>query len=204
MKCNMEPDKENLIERMIEKEYSMFDQVKNIGGRADCQDQKDIFYHMRKAQFESWDQETCESYYKDLIRAAEEGRNLLSEKYGYMMEDTHPGEYEKIKNILPAVSAEKQALIHEILTIYIRQTESFMEDYPAFRKRSRPVYKQDVPGVTSIETYMEGELKTYSAGTLRFLLLWMRQAEKNGHYVVYELYQDMVRDAGYTSLEEIR
>lgn len=203
MICEKEADKESLIEIIIEKEYFMFDKVRNIGGRADCQDQKTTFYRMRRAQFDSWDLETCKSYHEDLVQAMETGRNLLSEKYGYMMEDTHPQEYEKIKSMLPTVTPEKQTLIQEILAVYVRQTESFMLNYPAFAKRSRPVHKNDIPGVTSIETYMEGELKTYSATTLRHLLLWMRQEEREGRCVVYELYRDMVRDAGYKSLNEV-
>lgn len=194
----------HLIEKIIDKEYQLFNQVKNKGGRAECQDQKTTFYSMRNAQFASWNQESCESYWQDLLHAEEEGRNLLAEKYGYMMEDTFPEEYIKIKEKLPEVSEEKMVLIRQILEIYLRQTDDFMEKYPAFRKRSRRVHKQRGQRAASIETYLEGELKTYSKRTLSYLLLWIREEEKQGRSTVERLYENMILNAGYESFREVQ
>ncbi|MDY2738998.1 MAG: DUF4125 family protein [Acidaminococcus sp.] len=36
-----------LIQRIIEREWTLFDEVHNIGGRASCQDDRETFFIMR-------------------------------------------------------------------------------------------------------------------------------------------------------------
>ncbi len=77
--------REDLIEKIIGEEWKQFDRVNNEGGRASCQDNWPTLHIMRKSQFENWNERMLESYYKDVTRAAEEGWNLLTEKYARMM-----------------------------------------------------------------------------------------------------------------------
>ena len=78
--------KDELINRIIEAEWSMFDEVNNEGGRAACQDDEWTFYAMRYSQHNAFSVEMLESYEQDIMDAVQEGRNLLTEKYAYMME----------------------------------------------------------------------------------------------------------------------
>ena len=40
-------EKMKLIQRLIEREWTLFDKVRNIGGRASCQDDRKTFFIMR-------------------------------------------------------------------------------------------------------------------------------------------------------------
>ena len=64
----------------------MFQNVRNTGGRAACQDDFETFDVMRKSQFLTWDLPLLESYWQDLQEGKAQGRNLVMEKYAYMME----------------------------------------------------------------------------------------------------------------------
>ena len=65
------------IREIVEEEWRQFQKVNNQGGRASCQDDWKTFYIRRKSQFLVWPQEILDSYYDDLCKAREEGRNLL-------------------------------------------------------------------------------------------------------------------------------
>ena len=79
-------EKNTIINQIVDIEWVMFDKVNNIGGRASCQDEKQTFYIMRSSQLGAWNEALLGSYLEDLQQAKAEGRNPLSEKYGYMME----------------------------------------------------------------------------------------------------------------------
>lgn len=191
-------EKTELVEAIVQEEWTMFDKVRNVGGRAACQDDRETFQIMRSAQFEAWDEGSLRSYLEDVSRAKSEGRNLLTEKYAYMMEFTSPGEYRQIAARLPEISEEKSALIQEILAVTMRQTEEFMEQYPKFGANSRPVHEgENRTGVTSIETYGIGEWKTYSVKTLRLYYTHIKKLEGNGQSIVYRIYENTAKRHGY-------
>ena len=62
-----EGPRDERINRIIELEWNMFDQVTNTGGRAACQDDEWTFYVMRFSQFASFSEEMLESYEQDLL-----------------------------------------------------------------------------------------------------------------------------------------
>lgn len=151
-------------------EWKLFRRVRNYGGPADCQSQKDTFLAMRCSQFMAWSSSLKASYGRDLEEAAAQGRNLLAEKYAYMMRYTFPEEYAALADRLPAASQAKQNLIESIIPIVLKWSEEMKEKHPLLMATSRPVYSsQDFLG-TSIETYTRGELETYSERTLAMLL----------------------------------
>ena len=65
-----ETDKDELINRIIDAEWAMFDEVDNIGGRAGCQDDGRTFYIMRYSNHCCLSERTLVSYYDDLTDAA--------------------------------------------------------------------------------------------------------------------------------------
>ena len=75
-----------LIENIVDREWSMFDRVRNEGGRASCQNDPATFRIMRTSQFMTWPEDLLRSYLADLEAADRVGRNLLTEKYAFMME----------------------------------------------------------------------------------------------------------------------
>ena len=93
--------KDDLVSKIIEREWDMFQNVENIGGKASCQQDYQTFEIMRYSQAMSWSEETLESYLKDLQKAQKNKRNLLTEKYARMMESTSPLEYAQIESLLP-------------------------------------------------------------------------------------------------------
>ena len=159
--------KEKLIEEILEKEWIYFSKLNNIGGRADCQDNREDFIIMRKAQWETFNEETLLSYLEDLNSK----NNPLFQKYGQMMKYNSPQEYEKIKDILENPSQNKISLIEKIMSIYMEWEEEFFKKYPIFSSMGRPLYsKEDDDIETSIETYLKGELLSYSEKTLELYL----------------------------------
>ena len=195
--------KNSLINIIISRELDMFLKVSNIGGQAPCQKESDNFKTMRRIQWEVWPDKALDSYLSDLENAISEGRNLLTEKYAYMMESTLPEEYNEIKDRLPALSSQKLDLIEDILQIHITWKEDLIRDYPYLSQRGRPLYtSQDTPNSTSIETYMRGELKTYSLKTLKLYynhVLEEKSKEVNEAKIVLE---NTVKNNGYKTLEE--
>ena len=156
-----------IIEQIVEMEWEMFQNVRNTGGRAACQDDFETFDVMRKSQFLIWDLPLLESYWQDLQEGKAQGRNLVMEKYAYMMESTAPKEYEAIATGLPKISEEKQAMVEQIVAFQVGWREEFAEKYPHLSGQARIIHtSEDTLYDISFETYLRGELKTYSMQTL--------------------------------------
>ena len=102
--------REETIGTIVGIEWEMMDKVQNCGGRAHCQDDWETFRLMRTSQMRAWNQPMLDSYLDDLRSAQTEGRNLLCEKYAYMMERTNPAEYAALRGFLPVPSLEKEWL----------------------------------------------------------------------------------------------
>ena len=77
--------KDDLVSKIIEREWDMFQNVSNIGGKASCQQDYQTFEIMRYSQAMSWSEATLKSYLTDLQNARKNKRNLLTEKYARMM-----------------------------------------------------------------------------------------------------------------------
>jgi hypothetical protein len=195
--------KEELINRIVEAEWKMFQDVPNIGGKASCQEDYRTFKINRYGQDSTWSEDVLESYLDDLNEAEKKKRNLLTEKYARMMKSTSPEEYAKIADLLPALSRETLSLVEEIIKIILDWEEEIKAKYPDIAKRGRPTYSSsDGLRVTSIETYLRGELPTYSFKTLKlyFENLKKQRSEKiNASEIALEY---MMRQYGFSSLKE--
>ena len=175
--------KEELIQQLIAMEWRDFDQVKNIGGRADCQDDWNTFYLMRKSQYLTWTIPMLRSYIVDFEKADGAGWNLIAEKYGRMMESTDPEGYLEIADRFPVIPPEKQAIIEEIVKIQVQWMEDCARRYPKASAMARSIHtSEDTLFNTSYETYLRGEISTYSDSTLdlygRFIAALCRE-ERN-------------------------
>ena len=177
-------NKEDLITNIVDTEWKMFKNVPNIGGTAPCQEDYKTFEINRFSQAMSWSEATLESYLGDLVEAEKNGRNLLTEKYGRMMKSTSPLEYACIEHLIPPLATNVPPLIDQIVEIVLEWEEELSEKYPHIVKRGRPLRSSaDTPFATSLETYLRGELATYSPKTLRRYyknVLKQKSENKNG------------------------
>ena len=194
-------DKRELVCHIVSAEWTMFDKVHNCGGRACCQDDWGTFEIMRGSQMEAWPEDLLNSYLKDLREAAAEERNLLCEKYAYMMERTYPEEYEVMRNRLPVPSLEKIWLTEWICDAMIVWQEETAVCYPELIRRGRPIRGQeDRPGTVSFETYLRGELLTYSVETLRAYAAYIEKLKKADENICTKILKNMVCHYGYEDL----
>lgn len=156
-----------LVDELVSLEWEAFDKVENEGGRAQCQDDWNTFSIMRKSQYLAWTEEMLKSYIHDFNSAGEKGWNLITEKYGRMMESTAPARYEQLKDSFPHIPEMKKAIIEEIVKIQVGWMEEFARSYPKAANNARSIHTaEDTPFDTSYETYLRGELSTYSDATL--------------------------------------
>ena len=192
-------EKEKLIEEILKKEWAYFSKLNNIGGRADCQDNREDFIIMRKSQWETFNEETLLSYLDDLNSK----NNPLFQKYGQMMKYNSPQEYEKVKDILENPSKNKITLIEKIMSIYMEWEKEFFKKYPIFSSMGRPLYSTEDDNIeTSIETYLRGELLSYSEKTLQLYYDYVKNCKIENKNLAEKNLENIVKHKGYKSLEE--
>lgn len=195
--------KEAAVMAIIELEWEAFDLTQNEGGRAGCQDDWETFSIMRRSQYETWPAELLESYLNDLLEAKAEGRNLITEKYGRMMESTAPAEYAKIWDALPALDADQVRIREAIVAIYVGWMEEVAAAYPKFAGQARVIHtSEDTMWRTSYETYLRGEISTYSPQTLTLFGRMTAQAAQNGENLSKSILLRTAQLYGYASIEE--
>ena len=190
-------------EALINEEWQNFHAVNNEGGKADCQNDPETFFIMRRCQFTCWSEELVESWHNDLLNAKKEGRNLLSEKYAWMMEYTAPFEFGRISHLLrfPSIAAEE--MIGEIVETEVKWMEEYEKQYPYMAAGNRPVHSSaDSEYVTSFETYLRGELHTYSEKTLKLYLAMVRNLKSEGKSLSLTVMDAMVKAYGYKNIDD--
>lgn len=192
------------IDEIITIEWAMFQDVQNIGGRADCQDDWETFTIMRRSQYENWPAPMRQTYLAYLRRCADEERNLVSEKYGRMMAFTDPTYYQvAIAPFIPQVSDRAQALIDRIMTYLLPWEADFVRQYPKLAGVGRPVTTaNDMPDFTSMETYSRGELATYPEILLTQYADYVEALSAEGRSLSVLIHGTVVRAYGYRSIAE--
>ncbi len=192
-----------LIKKIIMLEWGMFKNVQNEGGTASCQNNPETFSLQRSGQFMAWNSEMLQSYLDDLLEASKAGRNLLMEKYARMMETTFPEEYAKIADQLPAIPYAKHSGIDDIAKIQVAWMEECAAKYPEMARRSRYVRAEDAtPGSTSYETYLKGELATYSMKTIQLYQQYVHELQDQGLNMNAMIMENTAKNYGYPSLEK--
>jgi hypothetical protein len=195
--------KEDIIKEILFKEWKMFINVQNKGGKALCQEDHKTFTIMRSSQFESLPIKILESYFHDLAVAERQGRNLMTDKYARMMESTAPLEYEEIKNSLVEIDSVSQKYIEEIIPIFLEWEKEFRLEYPFLSSISRAVFSSDDSlSSTSFETYLKAEFSTYSSNTLRLYYNFIQKMVKNNINISRQIQLNIITKYGFNSLQE--
>lgn len=198
-----EPAKDIYVEKIVAEEWAFFDKVQNEGGRADCQDDYETFSIMRKSQYMTWPKELLASYLNDLEVAKSVGENLITYKYGYMMESTSPEKFAELKEQLPEVEPERRALVDQIVAVQVGWMEAFAKAYPKLAGQSRSIHtSEDTEWNTSAETYLRGELLTYSDNTLKMYGQFVAELAREGKNLNAMTMEHTARLYGYESLED--
>lgn len=191
-----------IIEKIVGLEWKQFDKVINEGGRAGCQDDFETFSIMRKSQYIAWNEELLESYLDDLQQAEKVGRNLIMEKYARMMQSTAPQKYSELQDSLPVLDEERIKIQEEIIRIQMTWMEDFAREFPNMAGRARRLHTyEDDEYDTSYETYLRGELGTYSDNTFVLYGRFIASLAKEGRNLAYDIMGNTARLYGYDSLE---
>ena len=192
-----------LVEAIVEMEWKQFDKVKNEGGRADCQDNFPTFSIMRKSQYLTWTEELLKSFYEDLNLADKNGWNLIMEKYARMMQSTNPERYREFEKDLPVLSDKRIAIQEEIIKIQVSWMETFANDYPLMAGNARSIRsEEDHAYNTSYETYLRGEISTYSEKTFLLYSGFIVSLLKEERNLAKEIMEQTAKLYGYESLED--
>lgn len=178
--------KDLLIAKILDIEVHMFLTVTSEQ-KSNCQNYPDRFKMQRKAQFIPWSVSSLESYLADLVAAEKESRNLMVFKYARM------------DGRIPV--GNNNPLIKKIAGIFLKWQEAFFEKYPNIAVKARPVSRaENTMNNTSFETYLSGELETYSDKTLACLHGDVMDKMKKEINMSEEIYGYLVRFLGYDSL----
>ncbi|MBQ6230791.1 MAG: DUF4125 family protein [Eubacterium sp.] len=193
----------HLAEEVAKVEFRAFDAVNNKGGRAYCQNNWPTFKVMRMSQYLTWTKEMLVQYLTDFEGVIAEGRNMITEKYGYMMETTAPEEFKLIKDKLPPVPENKKALVKELTRIETGWMEEFAAKYPRLSENARLIHtKEDVGWSTSSETYQRGELYSYSDKMLLMYGRFVAALCREGINLTIKIMENTVKMYGYKDLDD--
>ncbi len=194
---------EELAARIAKEEYAAFDKVRNVGGRASCQNDWFTFSIMRKSQYLTWNRKMQLQYLWDFKEALSKGRNMITEKYGRMMESTAPEEYEKLKAHFPELSEEKKQIVEAIVSIQVSHMEVFAKQYPKLAMQARSIHTtEDNLHNTSYETYLRGEISTYSDKMLELYGRFVAGVAGSGKNLAAMTMENSAHLYGYATLED--
>ena len=183
-------------------EFEAFDKVQNEGGRASCQNNWPTFKVMRMSQYMTWTEDMLLQYLYEFKTNFANGRNMIEEKYARMMEYTAPLDYAGFADQLPPISEEKRVIMEKVIGIQVKWMEEFAAEYPNLADDARRIHtSEDLPYDTSYETYLRGELGTYSDRMLEMYGRYIVAHAQEGNNVAREIMENTVHFYGYQDLE---
>ncbi len=183
-------------------EFEAFDKVQNEGGRASCQNNWPTFKVMRMSQYMTWTEDMLLQYLYEFKTNYEHGRNMVEEKYARMMESTAPEDYAAFADQLPTLSKEKKAIMEQVIGLQVKWMEEFALAYPNLAEDARRIHtSEDLPDDTSYETYLRGELGTYSDRMLEMYGRYIVAHAQENKNVAREIMENTVHFYGYQSLD---
>lgn len=196
-------NKEEVIDEIVKLEFEAFDKVQNVGGRAACQNDWPFFYVMRKSQYMTWTDEMLLCIRNLWLENRAKGWNMITEKYGRMMEHTAPEEYEQIKDNFPTKSEKTIAIVNQIAEIQVNWMQDFAQQYPKLAENARDITSDaDEIDNTSYETYLKGELLTYSDELLKLYARFIVSLAREGKNLAQMTIENTAHLQGYKTLEE--
>ena len=176
--------------------------MQNEGGRAGCQNNWPTFKVMRMSQYMTWTEDMLLQYLYEFKTNYANGRNMIEEKYARMMESTAPLEYAGFADQLPPISEEKRAVMEQVIGLQVKWMEEFAAEYPNLAEDARRIHtSEDLPYDTSYETYLRGELGTYSDRMLEMYGRYIVAHAQEGRSVAREIMENTVHFYGYQDLE---
>ena len=190
------------VQELLDLEWRLFDAAPQAGQRPARPEDREQFCIIRSAQLSIWPPELRESWRQDLLNAQAEGRNLINEKYIYMLERVNQKQCDKVNSDLPATNIEKLWLVDWICTAEIAWQETLVQKYPHLTQNSRAIHRSaDTQENVSFETFLRGELMCCSVNTLRLYARQVEKAQKAGRNLCETMLENTVRQLGYESLE---
>lgn len=199
----MTMDIEALRETIVRHEWQQFQETTNEGGRASCQGNWPMFHQMRLSQFLTWDADLLESYEADLTDADRVGRNLITEKYGRMMASTAPEEYARaIEPFIPRLSAARVDAQERVIAMQVAWAADFRARWPKLGEAMRVLTTaEDTPQATSFETYLRGELGTYSNRTFALYERLVERLTTENRNLTQDTILNTIHLAGFEDLD---
>ena len=181
----------------------MFLSVKNEGGTSPCQEDQGTFKIMRSSQFQVFSLDILKSYLDDLIEIKKQNRNIMTEKYARMMEFTSPEQYKLFKTRLPEINSKSKKYIEDIIECFLKWEKDFHNKYSYLSSMVRPIIsKEDSSHITSFETYLRGELSTYSSKTIKFYRDYVLTMFYKKINLSMKIQENIVKQYGFNSLME--
>ena len=194
---------QNLAEEITKLEWDQFQLTENEGGRANCQGNWPTFRIMRMSQFLAWPLDLQESYKQDLECANQIGRNLITEKYARMMESTAPEIFERtIKPYIKPILEPRKSAQEQIILTQVEWASDFRNRYPNLGLAMRVLKtSEDTAENTSFETYLRGELSTYSDDTFAKYQRFVNNLRAKNLNLTQMIITNTVHMYGYDSLD---
>ncbi|MFI3231620.1 MAG: DUF4125 family protein, partial [bacterium] len=195
-------EKIEMVKNIVVLEWNAFDKVNGADGRAVCQNDYYTFNIMRSSQFLSWTNELLKSYLNDFKEALSSGRNLITEKYAFMMKSTDFSNYKNLEQYLPILYDEHKNLIEKIVIIQLDLMKDLQLNYPKLVSNGRTLNAiDDTLYDTSYETYLRGELSTYSLKTVKLYHEYINKNKLNDINIAKLCLENTARLYGHKNLE---